>query len=155
MFTSGSTNLRPFTVEDLEVLAPWLEAEGLGVPAGVSHNRWGRRLCTDPRIVCRVATDGSSLVGFFRLDLGPDGTAEVSVMVAPTHRRRGFGRQLLAAARAEAQGRGVRSLVAAIRRDNAPALALFRAERYADRDPSVPGFVHLWSALVAPLEMAP
>ena len=158
MSAGSNIDLRPFTTADLEVVAPWLEAEGLGVPGGISHKLWGHRLSTDDRIVCRVATEGGRQIGFFRLDLGPDGTAEISLMVSPDRRRCGIGRHLLAAARAEASRLDVSRLVAAVRRDNAEALAFFLSARFSDSGLSVPGFVHLWCAVApqrSPLEAAP
>jgi ribosomal protein S18 acetylase RimI-like enzyme len=135
--------LRPLETGDLTVVAPWLEAEGLGVPAATSHNVWGRRVSTDPRIVCRVACLGLELAGFFRLDLGPDATAELSLAVAPALRRRGIGRRLLDLAIAEARQRALHRLVAAIRRDNGGALAFFRAAGLEETGRQVPGFVLL------------
>ena len=52
-------------------------------------------------------------------------TAEISVYVAESHRRRGFARQLLAAALARSPEFGVRVLVGLIWRHNEPSLRLF------------------------------
>jgi len=135
-------------------VAGWLTDAGLGVPETVSHKQWGVRVASDPAIACLVATRASSPVGLVRLDLGPDRTAEVSVVVAPEARRAGLGRQLVAAARAEAERRGVRRLVAAIQEDNTAAVGLFRGQGYRYRSADVPGFVHLESLVPAPREVA-
>lgn len=138
--------LRPFEPADLEVLAAWLEAEGLGVPVATSHKLWGDRLLSDPLIVCHIAMVDADVAGFFRLDIGPDRSAEVSVMVAPSQRRRGIGRQLLDAGLTEAAHRGVRTLIAAVRDDNHAALTLFREAEFAESSQRVPGLVLLHRA---------
>lgn len=151
--------LRPLAPRDLRLIAPWLHAAGLGVPAGVCHKSWGERLASDQGIVCRVAVARGGTVGFFRLDLAPDRTAEVTVCVAPARRRRGLGRQLLDAAMAEARERGMRHVVAAVRTDNTAGRAFFVAAGFAEVASAVPGFVHFRGAVAVPdrprLQLAP
>jgi len=151
--------LRPLAPRDLRLIAPWLHAAGLGVPAGVCHKSWGERLASDQGIVCRFAAVAGRTVGFFRLDLAPDGTAEVTVLVAPTRRRRGLGGQLLVAAMAEARERGMRHLVAAVRTDNIAGRAFFGAAGFAEVPSAVPGFLRFRGAVAVPgrppLQLAP
>lgn len=54
-------------------------------------------------------------------------TAEISIYVAESHRRRGLGRGLLGRAIAEAPGRGIRTLLGFIFAHNTPSLQLFEA----------------------------
>jgi phosphinothricin acetyltransferase len=54
-------------------------------------------------------------------------TAEVSIYVAETHRRRGLGRDLLARAVAHAPACGIRTLLGFIFANNEPSLHLFAA----------------------------
>lgn len=61
--------------------------------------------------------------------IGPE--AELLLIgVAPTARRGGIGRALLAAAAADARGRGAGTLFLEVRDGNAAALALYRAAGY-------------------------
>jgi ribosomal protein S18 acetylase RimI-like enzyme len=67
------------------------------------------------------------MVGFVRLDCGPDRIADVTLVVAPAWRRRGLGRSMGEAALRQARELGLRQLVAIVDRENVAALALFDA----------------------------
>ena len=117
---------RAFSDDDLSVLGPWLLQAGLGVPAGVSREQLGRRLREDAHIVCRTALGNRhSVVGFFRLDLAPDNTAELTLIVAPRLRRCGIGRYLIESALHEARRLGLKGLVGVIQDANQCAIRLF------------------------------
>ena len=135
---------RAFEDQDLGVLAPWLFQAGLGLPAGVSREQLGRRLREDKRIICRAALGHRrQVVGFFRLDLAPDGTAEVTLIVAPSQRNKGIGRRLLDAALAEARGHGLRGLVAVVRDTNRSAIRLFQDKGFERGERALSGYVVL------------
>lgn len=134
---------RPFVEADAEVLGGWLEAAGLGVPAGLGTGAWGRRVVADPRIVCRAALLEQRVVGFFRLDVAPDRTAEVTLITAPDERRRGLGRGLLEGALASARRRGLRGLIAVVQDSNHAALGFFAQVGFETSGVVMPGFVHL------------
>src|SRR5262245_37438213 len=65
-------------------------------------------------------------------------TAEVSVYVAETSRRRGLGRMLLAEIIGKAPGLGIRTLLAFIIARNEPSLRLFEGQGF-DRWATLPG----------------
>ncbi len=158
---SVALEFRAAVPRDLPTIAPWLRAAGLGPPADADGAAWERRLSEDPRIVCVVgeAADGRC-TGFFRLDVAPDRTAEVTLVVAPDRRRRGYGRLLLERALAEARRRGLRRLDALVQPSNRVALAFFDDAGFESTDRSVPGFVPLARVVhrgeqLPPLEIAP
>ncbi len=160
MYDSAPLAFRGFEPSDLATVGPWLEAAGLGVPPGASHNLWGRRLQDDPRIVYRAGLDDGELVGFFRLDVAPDQCAEVTLLVAPERRRGGLGRQLLEGALAMARELGLRKLVAEVQEGNRAAFAFFTDAGFEDTGRRGSGFVQLErsvhrSAGQTPLEISP
>jgi len=135
-------NLRPFELEDLQLVDPWLQQAGIGVPRGTSHKVWGDRVRSDPRIVCRVATRGAAVSGLFRLDVAPDRMGELTVLVAPGLRSRGLGRAIVEAAMAEAACRGLRHVVALVRAENTGAVRFFSKIGFIESEPRVRDHVH-------------
>ena len=93
------------------------------------ERRYLRAVRRHPDAAVYVATDGESLVGRLSLarDLHPASShvADLGLMVAATHRRRGVGRALLEQAVAWAQGGGVRKLELHVLPWNEPAIALY------------------------------
>jgi GNAT superfamily N-acetyltransferase len=124
--------LRDFVADDAVCVGRWLQQSTLHY---VAVRSWLPRVLSDDRIVARVADRCDSfgarqICGFLRLDLAPDRSAEVTVLVAPTLRRRGVGRQLLAEADRIAKARGLQRVVAWVEGPNAASLALFAAAGY-------------------------
>lgn len=117
--------MRPFRLSDADAIAPWLSGPGLSLPAGASRSRWPMRLVGDARIVALVAVEGRQRVGLVRLDCGPDGVAEITLVVDPARRRQGHGRRIFTAALQRARQVGIRRLVAWVDLNNAPALDFF------------------------------
>jgi ribosomal protein S18 acetylase RimI-like enzyme len=152
---------RSFVESDLDELRPWLEATGLGLPAALGRAGLGRRLASDPRILCRSAVARSGeLVGFVRLDVGPDRVADLTLIVAPGQRRQGIGAQLLEEALRVARGAGIRRLLAVIQDSNERAQAFFRGQGFHASGVYIPGFVHLARIVhrtdsAVPLEIIP
>lgn len=118
-----SLQLRPFELADAEAVAPWLCGPGLQVPRGSSA--WPERLVRDQRIVALVAQAEGQKVGLVRLDCGPDGVADITLVVAPEHRRGGLGRSMFQQALVRARAVGMRRLIAYIDLNNEPALGFF------------------------------
>lgn len=143
MRAAPELRFRPFQSEDLGLLKPWLVQIGHGLPRGVEDRAWAERISSDPRILCFSGECGGEVAGMFRLDLAPDRSAEITLIVAPTRRRRGFGRLLLEEALERARGLGLRRLVAVIDDDNLGAQAFFTAAGFEGTGVWVPGFVHL------------
>ncbi len=137
-------NCRSFVVDDVALLGPWLSAAGLGVPDCVPDQLWGRRVIDDPRILCRVGCDPDGRVlAFYRLDLAPDRTAEITLIVDLNCRRKGVGERMLAYAVAEARSLGLRKILAVIQIENRAAHALFLKAGFVDSATRMSGFCHL------------
>lgn len=135
---------RPFVETDLGVLRPWLEATGLGLPSALGQPGLGRRIITDPRILCRAAVDrDGDVVGFLRLDVGPDRIADLTLLVAPRRRRRGIGAAMLDEALRVARGANIRRLLAVIQDSNDEAVSFFREKGFHGSGVYMQGFVHL------------
>lgn len=150
---------RPLEAGDVDVLAGWLRDADLG--RGLESASARARAISDPRIVCQVAIDEHGRrVGIYRLDLAPDQTAELTLVVAPDARRRGVGSRLLAAALETARRLGLRSLVALVTTGGAGAKAFFLASGFESLGEASPGFVRLSRIVhsgesLPPLEITP
>jgi L-amino acid N-acyltransferase YncA len=127
---AGGLNLRPFVLADAGAVEPWLDGPGLSLPPGQARRQWPQRLLADARIVAMVAEANGRRIGFVRLDCGPDGVAEVTLVVAPGCRRFGFGRAMFDAALHRARRLGMRALTACIDVANQPALAFFAEQGF-------------------------
>jgi len=135
---------RPFEPADAAVLDRWLRQAGLGVPRGLLEGSWTRRLLGDERIHMRVAVDaGGQTLGFVRLDLAPDRSAEITLIADPSRRRHGIGSALLDHVLAEMRVRGYRRLLAVVDVDNRAAREFFLAAGFEVARSPLPGFDHL------------
>ena len=90
---TATFQLRPFALSDADSVAPWLTGPGLSLPLG--STAWPERILRDQRILALVGWAGDERLGLLRLDCGPDGVADVTIVVSPEHRRSGFGRRIL------------------------------------------------------------
>lgn len=125
-----SLRLRPFVLADARAIEPWLSSPGLSVPGGRAATQWPQRLLADHRIKALVAEANGKRLGLVRLDCGPDGVAEVTIVVAPDCRRFGFGSVMFRAALVHARALGLVGLVASIDAQNHPALAFFAEQGF-------------------------
>jgi ribosomal protein S18 acetylase RimI-like enzyme len=116
---------RPFRATDSALLGAWLTACGLGVPPGVDDHTWARRIIRDPNILCWAATQEGRTAGFLRLDLGPDRSAELTLIVHPERRRVGLGMALLDYALTRARTIGLSRLLVVVETDNQAAQGFF------------------------------
>ena len=116
---------RPFRETDSALLGAWLTACGLGVPPGVADHTWARRIIRDPNIVCWAATQSGRAVGFVRLDMGPDRSAELTLIVHPERRRAGLGMALLDQALRRARAHGLCRLLAVVESANEATESFF------------------------------
>ncbi|NUO16280.1 MAG: GNAT family N-acetyltransferase, partial [Planctomycetaceae bacterium] len=144
-FRLPSLRYRSTEPGDLAALGTWLAGAGLGVPEEVKgRSDWSRRLFSDPHILCRTAvTSTGQIAGFYRLDLAPDRSAEITLIVAPSRRRKGVGQSLLDHALEDARRRGLRYLVAVIQAQNEPARHFFEGAGFAPCDSHLPGYLVL------------
>lgn len=135
---------------------------GLSVPA-LAPDQLARRLIQDPAIRCVTACDEAArALGFMRLDLSPDRSAEVTLIVSPAHFRRGIGRLMLEHGIGLARQHGWQRLWALVRAENHPARRLFERVGFEEAANPLHGYVHLVrlvhrrpAGMVAPLEIVP
>ena len=73
-------------------------------------------------------------MGLVRLDCGPDGVAEITLVVAAELRRSGRGSELFEVALLKAREVGMHRLVAYIDLSNAPALGFFAEQGFVSQD---------------------
>jgi RimJ/RimL family protein N-acetyltransferase len=106
----------------------WLVTDGSWRSVG-EERRYLRTVARYPHAAVIVAEDGERVVG--RLSLARDAhpasahVADLGLMVAATHRRRGIGRALLEAAVQWARESGVRKLELHVLPHNTAAIALY------------------------------
>ena len=137
---AGDMSLRPAGPGDRELLFSW--ANDVATRAAsfhpghidrATHDAWfARRLTAEHERIWIGEIDGRS-IGQVRVERIEEGRAEVSISVASADRGRGLARSLLLACIAAAERElGVTTFVAAVRPDNAPSLALFRAANFSE-----------------------
>ena len=78
---SDPLQMRPFELADAAFVTPWLGESGLSAPP--KNSAWPERLLRDDRILAMVAHASGVPAGGVRLDGGPDGIAEITIVVAP------------------------------------------------------------------------
>jgi len=121
-----SIRFRGFVGSDVELLGAWLQGSGLTFPGGVAVSTWGRRLSEDPLIICQAACEADArVVGFYRLDLAPDRSAEITIIVDPTRRRQGVATAMMSEILAVARREGISRLLAVIDEGNRGGKELF------------------------------
>lgn len=140
--SAAALSFRPFEAGDLDVLERWLGDAGLRPSPRIRRDLRIRRLTDDDRIVTRLVDSDGEAVGFFRLDLAPDRSAELTLLVAAGRRRQGVGRRIVDQVVVEARDRGLVRLVAAVALDNHQAHEFFPELGFEQGDTTVPGFVH-------------
>ncbi len=128
---SDPLQMRPFELADAEFVTPWLGESGLSAPP--KNSAWPERLLRDDRILAMVAHASGVPAGLVRLDCGPDGIAEITIVVAPDLRRGGHGGLMFQRALLRAREVGMRRLVAYIDIANAAALAFFGEQGFESR----------------------
>jgi RimJ/RimL family protein N-acetyltransferase len=122
--------LRPFTPDLLDAVAPWFDdAESVRWLGGRDWPGNLLRLVADPPQEHRgsavreragwVATLDGESVALIDTEIYEDGTAALSLVVAPAHRRRGVGAAALAAiGRLLARSHGVDALIGGVEQHN-------------------------------------
>lgn len=116
---------RPPTAADGPALAALLEATlgGPRDPAALAE--------APPHTVRRVLDDAAGPVAWIEYRIVADEAELCEIAVAPRARRRGLARALVAHLVADAAARGATALHLEVRRDNAPARALYAAAGFA------------------------
>lgn len=152
--------LRLFAAVDAAVVSPWLAGPGLSLPPGSAARDWGNRLVGDPRVAAWMVERAGLPCGFLRLDMGPDRIAELTIVVAPGHRRQGIGSSALTQLVEEARRRGLHRLQAMVEPDHVEALEFFVEQGFEAMGGQVAGRVRMGLLLHsargdAPLEIVP
>jgi ribosomal-protein-alanine N-acetyltransferase len=119
--------LRPLRPGDLDEVAR-LHAVCLEAPW--SAEAFARLLASAGSFGLRAAL-GGALAGFLIGRVVADEAEILTLAVAPSCRRRGVARRLVAAARAQARESGASALFLEVAEDNGPARALYRALGFA------------------------
>ncbi len=141
--TLDSIRFRSFVQGDVDLLGAWLRASGLGVPEGIAPSSWGRRLAADPMIKCRAACGPrGEVLGFYRLDLAPDHSAEITLIVDPRCRRLGVGRLMISEILEEARQTGIKKLLAVVEEGNEAGRDFFPGFGFETKARGVPGYLH-------------
>jgi RimJ/RimL family protein N-acetyltransferase len=126
--------LRAATARDAELLLEWRndaetrrQSRTSSRVTAAAHTRWLAATLADPEIHLFIARDAEGRdVGTGRIDYRGRGTAELSLTVAPAHRRRGYAGAIIAALGAEADRLGWHTHVARIKETNPASLRAFR-----------------------------
>jgi ribosomal protein S18 acetylase RimI-like enzyme len=133
---------RSFVESDVDLLGAWLRGSGLGVPEGVAAETWGRRLAQDPLILCYAVCSLDSVVGFYRLDLAPDRTAEITIIVDPGNRRLGLASAMMSEILTMARQRGVSRLLAVVEEGNRGGAEFFHGFDFEQRAPQISRYLY-------------
>ncbi|MCR4404289.1 MAG: GNAT family N-acetyltransferase [Candidatus Acetothermia bacterium] len=126
-----SSDFEPMLALGKVAFAPEMEVFGLDEQTFRKQARLYAALRLIQRLTGRfffkiyVGEVGEELVGTVSLSREGQAWYLGTVMVAPQHRRRGYGRALVEAACAEARARGVKRVILHVREDNAPAKNLY------------------------------
>ena len=119
--------IRAFEPEDLQAVAA-IEAAGQAEPWSAEGFR--DELARPGRFI--VLESGGRVVGFAGARrVGEEGYL-LDIAVDPSHRRRGYGRSLLAFLEARLAAEGGRVLLLDVREDNAGAIAFYRANGFEE-----------------------
>lgn len=124
----GADGVRRLTEGDRDALQRFVQQE----PAWLVRGYAGLRPSTDParEEPAWAAFDGERIVGLARAQVRlPEVWILGGIFVTESHRNRGLGRALTAAATVAAEARGARAALY-VREDNAPARAVYEALGY-------------------------
>jgi RimJ/RimL family protein N-acetyltransferase len=139
MATGTQVALRPATPADAARLLEWRNDPDV-VRFSVSRRRvaasehaaWLASRLADPHQRLWIAEEAGEPVGQVRVDLD-DGAGTVSIAVAPAHRGRGIGSNMLRALLAEIEpDADVRDLLALVHPENAASLRAFESVGFRD-----------------------
>jgi len=131
-----STKLRELHVEEHNIVCAWAMEENW--PALVkgevlTHEDFPRILALPGHLSFAMSEEGSSVLGFGQIWLSQNGKVNlVRIIVDPAMRGRGIGKRLCALLLAEALNLpNVTHVFLRVRRDNLPAVAVYRALGFA------------------------
>jgi UDP-2,4-diacetamido-2,4,6-trideoxy-beta-L-altropyranose hydrolase len=101
-----SVTLRPFTLDDAELLLSWQREPGMrsffrdtAVPSEARHHAWCAARVSDPFATSEIILADGRPVGLVRFDPVDDSAGEVSILMTATQRGKGTGSAALRALR--------------------------------------------------------
>ena len=112
--------------------------EPLAAALARAFDQGEERLLADLTMASAIATEqvyvarrAGAIIGGFRLSILPDSTGIYAFGIDPRYQRQGWGRLMLARARALATAQGAARVSLEVDTDNAPAIALYRSSGFA------------------------
>ena len=134
-----SVNLRKATIEDAQDILDWrndpVTRESSFTKEEIdleTHMAWFKKKLADESCHMFILVDGDKKVGNIRVDV-EDKTGEISYMIAPNSRRKGYGRKIIALVEPEVSS-AVTTLVAYTLKDNPASAKCFSANGYTRED---------------------
>lgn len=131
------TYLRTATLADAEMILKWrndavTRANSFSKDeiALDTHIKWMEGRLSDEASAMYIMMDGESCVGQLRIDK-VKGVGEISYMIAPDERKKGYGKQIIALAQ-EVAGADIKALMGLVEKANAPSAKCFLANDYAE-----------------------
>lgn len=131
--------LRRAAMEDAEDLLRWRNDETTRANSFTkdiidleSHKKWLERKLSDERCYLFVMMDDTEKVGNIRVDVEGD-VGEISYMIAPEKRGRGYGKKIIALVEKEMPA-DVRTLIGLTLKDNRASGRCFLANGYTASD---------------------
>ena len=131
--------LRRATIEDAEDILKWRNDPATRENSFTrdeidleTHLAWFEKKLVDTGCFMYILMDGDKKVGNIRVDV-EDVTGEISYMIAPDARRKGYGKKILALVETEVSGM-VDSLVGYTLKTNRASGRCFEANGYTCRD---------------------
>lgn len=127
--------LREVTMEDAEMILKWrndvVTRENSFFKDEIAletHKNWLSGKLTDENCALYILEDGGECVGHLRIDkIGEVG--ELSYMIAPDRRGRGYGRKMIELAESVV-GRDIKVLTGLVKEENVPSGKCFLANHY-------------------------
>ena len=131
--------LRKAVMDDAELILKWRNDEktrensfSSDVIALEDHIKWLSRKLEDPKCHMFMLEDDGESVGNIRLDvLDKDDVGEISYMIAPDKRGKGYGKKILALVEEEARSKGIKVLTGLVKDENVASRKCFENAGYA------------------------
>ncbi len=131
--------LRRATMEDAEDILRWRNDESTRANSFTkdvidleSHKKWLSKKLSDPLCYLFILMDGEEKVGNIRVDVEDD-AGEISYMIAPKMRGRGYGKKIIALVEQEMPTE-VKTLIGLTLKDNKASGRCFLANGYSASD---------------------
>jgi len=136
--------LRPFHPNDLAIYRSWFDHAGAADRISPPDEAWLRHVTNSASGNAWIASDGRHALAVVQADWDATATAFLFLIVAPSHRGRGIGREVLRAWLA-GEGRDFRNVEGRVEPGNIASLqcALHCGFQLVNQTPDEEGFLHL------------